>query len=346
MTKDYYKILEVSEFSTQEEIKKAYRKLARKWHPDVAGNTPDVISAFKEINEAYELLSDSVKKADYDRARKFYNYANKKNESVKQEENKGYSSKPNSKETTSDFMRKSASQGKKNKKGFSFNWEEFLAKKYRADQFKKEKNTDAAQKGNDIYTDVSISIFEAINGTTKVLNMLQTQVCPKCAGRKFVNGSKCSNCNGSGEISNYKRFSVKIPAGIKDKSKIRLAEEGEKGINGGKNGDLYLTIHIIEPKNYKTEGLNILKTVQIAPYEAVLGTVISVPTLKGSVSVKIPANTVSGQKIRLNGCGIEASSKIGDMIITVEIQLPKTLSQAEIELYKKLKEISSSDVRA
>ena len=175
--------------------------------------------------------------------------------------------------------------------------------------------------------------------------MLQTNLCPKCHGRKFVNGSECPFCKGKGETSTYKRFNVRIPAGISDKSKIRLAGEGEKGINGGANGDLYLTVHIREPKGYKTEGLNILKTVPITPFEAVLGANIVIPTLTGNVSLKIAPNTRNGQKIRLSGCGIEQNNKIGDMIVTVEIQIPKNLSDEEISLYKRLAEISTSTVR-
>ena len=136
MTKDYYKILEISEFSSQEDIKKAYRRLARKWHPDIAGNSADVIFMFKEINEAYEFLSNSVKKADYDKARKFYNYAREsKTESTKTKDtNNTYSTKPNFKETSSQDK-------KSDKKAFSFNWEEFLANKNRGKQFRsREKN--------------------------------------------------------------------------------------------------------------------------------------------------------------------------------------------------------------
>lgn len=339
MTKDYYKILEISEFSTQEEIKKAYRKLARKWHPDIAGGSADVISRFKDINEAYEFLSNNIKRADYDRARKFYNYANENREEKTSEDKTAAknTTKPNFKETDG------IKEDSKNK--FSFNWEEFLAKKNWTNRFSKDNDAREPKKGNDIYTDISISVFEAINGTVKVINMLQTQVCPKCNGRKFVNGAICEHCKGSGESASHKRFSVKIPAGIKNASKIRLSGEGEKGINGGKNGDLYLSVHIQEPKNYKTEGLNILKTIQIPMYDAVLGTTITVPTLKGNVTVKIPQNTMNGQKVRLNGCGIESGKKIGDMIITLEIQLQQSYTPEEIELYKKLKEISSSNVR-
>lgn len=338
MTKDYYKILDIPEFSTQDEIKNAYRKLARKWHPDVAGSTEDVISKFKEINEAYEILSDRVKKADYDTARKFYNYAN--SNTAKKTTAEQNTTNPNTKSCKAETK----NTAEKNA-GFSFNWEEFVSKARKESHSKNEQSAYAPQKGENIYADVEITVLEAISGTVKVINMLQTNVCPKCGGRKFVNGSKCSHCEGKGEISSYKKFSVKIPAGVKNNSKIRLAEEGEKGLYGGKNGDLYLTVHIIEPKDYKTEGLNVLKTVTVAPYEAVLGANVTVTTLYGKVSLKIAPNTKNGQKIRLNGCGIEQGNKVGDMIVTVEIQIPKNLTNEEIELYKRLQDIASTNVR-
>ena len=181
MTKDYYKILGVTEFNTADEIKNAYRKLARKWHPDIAGNTEDVIVMFKNINEAYDTLSNPIKKNEYDRARRFYNYAKESSE------------------------RKEKSSYKKTetaKKGFSFNWEDFILRKKRNESFKEEH---LPQKGADITTDVEISVLEAIEGITKVVNMLQTQMCPKCKGRKFVNGTICQHCNGKGEETTYKK---------------------------------------------------------------------------------------------------------------------------------------------
>ena len=184
-----------------------------------------------------------------------------------------------------------------------------------------------------------------MSGTVKTINMLQTQVCPKCNGRRFANGSICSHCKGKGEVSEYKKFNVKIPAGITNKSKIRLSGEGTRGINGGKNGDLYITINIKEPKTYQTEGLDIIKTIPVTPYEAVLGANISIVTLNGKVTVKLPPHTQNGQKIRLNNCGLVQNNKIGDMILRVEIQIPKNLSEEELDLYKKLEEISSHNIR-
>ena len=329
MTKDYYKILNISENSTQDEIKSAYRRLARKWHPDVAGNSNEAINKFKDINEAYETLSDSIRKSNYDKARKFYSYSSV---NIKEE------TKTTKSTSTKENNFKNTKQTYHTKDSFKFSWEDFFFKSQKQE-------TSAPKKGKDVYSDIEISIFEALGGTTKVINMLQTNICPKCGGRKFVNASECSFCKGKGETSTYKRFNVKIPAGISDKSKIRLAGEGEKGICGGANGDLYLTIHIKEPKGYKTEGLNILKTIPITPFEAVLGANISVPTLKGNISLKIAPNTRNGQKIRLSGCGIEQNKQVGDMIVTVEIQIPKNLSDEEISLYKRLAEISTSSVR-
>ena len=337
MTKDYYKILEVSEFCSEQDIKAAYRKLARKLHPDVAGNSEENVRRFKDLNEAYQALSNKAKRADYDTARRYYNYSSttKKRESVNNATNPGFESKRKDEEHVTQAY---------SKEGLRFSWEEILSK-YRQHSKQTAKNTSTStqpKRGNDIHTDVEISFAEALSGTTKVINMLQTHICPKCGGRKFANGTVCNTCNGKGEISEYRKFSVKIPAGVKDNSKIRLSGEGEKGLNGGANGDLYIIVHIKAPLDYKTEGLNILKNVSIAPYEAVLGTNLKVKTPNGDVTVKITPNTLNGQKIRLSGCGIETNSKVGDMILTIEIQIPKNLTQEEVDLYKRLRDSANS----
>ena len=333
MTKDYYKILELTEFCTEQDIKTAYRRLARKWHPDIAGNTEEAVKRFKELNEAYEILSDKTQKTNYDTARRYYNYSSTQKQSEKNTTN------PNTKTYSQNQTQNTESK----KENFYFNWEELISKYMQHTNQDNKKTTSQnsfPKRGSDINTDVEVTLLEAINGTTKVINMLHTQVCPKCAGRKFVNGNVCPHCKGKGETSDYKKFSVKIPAGIKDKSKIRLSGEGEKGLNGGSNGDLYITVHIKAPLDYTTEGLNVLKTVTITPYEAVLGENITVKTPDGNVTVKISPNTQNGQKIRLARCGLNSNGKVGDMILTVEIQIPKSLTNEEIELYKKLKAVS------
>ncbi len=344
MTKDYYKILELTELCTDKDIKAAYRRLARKWHPDIAGNTEEAVKKFKELNEAYQTLSDRLQRYTYDTARKYYNYSSTKK--AQTTENNKTTTNPNP-NPNPQSAKESKENTKQNNSNFNFNWEELLSKYKKFTNKECKKNTSnqpLPKRGRDINTDVEITISEAINGTTKVVNMLHTCVCPKCGGRKFVNGSICTRCSGNGEVSDYKRFSVKIPSGIKDKSKIRLAGEGEKGLNGGANGDLYITVHIKAPLDYTTEGLNILKTVYITPYEAILGGNISVKTTDGNVTVKITPCTQSGQKIRLAGCGLSSNGNRGDMILTVEIQIPKTVSKEEVELYEKLKNISDKYV--
>jgi len=330
MDKDYYKILGVNESDSDETIKNMYRKLARKWHPDIAGNNAEALRRFKEINEAYEVLSDKFKRDEYDRARNFYNYAKNGFDTEKKETNdiKAKQYKSTGSFTSNPYF-----------KNFSVNWEELFSSK------NNKKESHAPQKGQDIFTDVEISIFEAINGSEKVINMLQTSTCPKCGGRKFINGSLCHHCNGKGEISSHKKFTVKIPVGIKNGAKIRLSNEGCPGLYGGCNGDLYINIFIKEDKNYKTEGLNIIKSVAVSPYEAVLGADIEVKTLNGTYMVKIPEMSQNGQKIRLSGCGIVQNNKIGDMIIVLEIRIPKKLSEEEKNLYKKLSEISNCNIR-
>ncbi len=334
MDKDYYKILGVNESDTAENIKLAYRKLARNWHPDVAGNSADVLSKFKEINEAYEILSDKLKKEEYDKARKFYKYAKYGAEYTSAKENK----------TTTNSGTKDSYTSNPYFKNFSFNWDDLFCGKQK-NQENQKNEIPKPQRGHDISTDIEITIFEAMNGCEKVINMLQTTPCPKCGGRKFVNGNLCPYCNGKGEHTEHKKFTVKIPAGIKNNSKIRLSKEGERGQDGGANGDLYITIHVKEICDYETDGLNILKTAYITPQEAVLGTTLEIKTISGNYSVKIAPNTQNGRKIRLSGCGIVQNDKVGDMIIVLEIRIPQNLSKEEIELYKKLSEISSHNVR-
>jgi len=147
---------------------------------------------------------------------------------------------------------------------------------------KKEKSTN----GKDINLNVTINITETITGTNRTINVLHSEQCPKCQGRKFINGEKCTMCKGTGEVSVHKKLNVKIPAGVKHGAKIRIQGEGNKGTNGGKNGDLYLNIEISDSKIFKYDGLNVLLELPITPYEAVLGANIEVPTLCGNISMK------------------------------------------------------------
>ena len=361
MEKNYYEILGIKPDASDSEIKSAFRKLARKWHPDIAGNTPEAVSKFKEINEAYEILSNPEKRKKYDTLRGILNQAktskttsntktNSKSETKKDnksnnQQNKTQEDKYNYKNNTSSSKTTNQTH-QNNKNAFQDAWESFLKKTKEPEKTKQKKYTAKKIDGKDITSEITITVLEALQGTTRSVNILHTEACPKCQGRKFANGSICGYCKGAGEISVHKKLSVKIPEKVKDGAKIRIAGEGNQGFNGGKNGDLYLIIKVdTEHSQYKYDGLNILQTIPIEPYEAVLGSTIEVKTPDGFVQMKIMPNTMNGQKYRLAKEGLEKDGKKGDMIVTISIEIPKDLTAEERILYEKLKLASNRNIR-
>lgn len=337
--KNLYAILEISSSANETVIKAAYRKLARKYHPDLNSGDESCVEKFKEITEAYEILSDSKTKKNYDILRGYY-----KNTSYAKfnEAEKAY------KETTKEEKKENPGMHKE-PDGFSNIFNDILegfkntTSSARNQQFKTKQMR--PERGADINTDVKISMSEAKEGTTRTINILHTEICPNCEGRPFTNGAKCPVCKGLGEQSTHKKLNVKIPAHVKHGSKIRIANEGNKGYNGGRNGDLYLNIKIESDLNFKYEGLNALCTVPITPFEAILGASIEVATPNGKVSMKILPGTHSGQKFRLAGQGMKQDGKTGDMIVTVNIETPKKPSKEELKLYEKLRDITKTDIR-
>lgn len=339
--KNYYEILEVESDATVEELKTAYRRLARKYHPDIAGN--EGVEKFKEITEAYETLSDETKRKRYDILRGILNYnKSAENKNTQKEAKKAYQQAQNQEDIIKEANKKNTDSGAKKQtsssQDFSNIFNEFL------DGFKSKtkpkKETHKPINGENITTDVVITMSEAINGVSKTVNILSSQECNNCHGRKFANGYNCPICGGSGIISKHKKITVKIPANVKPNSKIRIPSEGNPGLYGGKNGDLYLNVVIENNSNFKYDGLNVLCTIPITPPEAVLGTTINVPTTDGNVLMKIMPKTNSGQKYRLTGQGLTKNGKTGDMIVTVNIEIPQNLSDKELELYKQLKDFA------
>ena len=340
--KNYYSILGVSIDADDAEIKSAYRNLARKYHPDI---NPEGAQKFKEISEAYETLSDHVKRLKYDTINGFFK--TKKTHTSSQKAQQEYTKKeePKQEEPKQEKPKQEKAPKKEPKKEVK---KDNFAKKFNnifEDFTKQKKSKPAPKKGADINEEISISIKEAVEGTERVINVMHTTSCPHCKGRKFINGAECPVCNGTGEKNDHRKITVKIPKNIKNGAKLRVPNEGNKGENGGKNGDLFLKINIQSNSKMEIEGNNIFYKVPITPVEAALGGNISIPSFEGALSLKLPPKTKAGQKFRLAGQGLKQGGKQGDMIVTVYIEIPSSLSDDEIKLYEKLKKMSSKDIR-
>lgn len=320
--KDYYKILGVGTNADKKDIKKAYRELARKFHPDINPGNQLYEQKFKEIGEAYHVLVDEKKRLQYDILRGVAN-AKAESQQAKQQASRAYSEQKQENTNT---------KKEEPKKSFEDVFAGFAGK------FSKGFSKPQSAKGGDITTDVHISVAEAYNGTVRKVNILRTEKCYKCKGRRVINHVSCDKCNGTGEISTHKQLNVKIPPKVKEKSKIKISGEGNRGANGGENGDLYLLIHIIKSAFFTYDGLHVHCEVPITPSEAALGGEIQVPSIDGFINMKIPSETRSGQKFKLAGEGLPDinSNKRGDQIVTVKIEIPSNLSDKEKDLYRQL----------
>lgn len=354
--KNYYDILGVTPDSDNDEVKTSYRTLARKYHPDInkeAGST----DKFKDILEAYETLSDETKRKQYDMVNGFYKTPKNhfKNEtSYKTEPNKDSFEKDGSqnkqdinqkanKRDTTEFKNKKENNETLNNTYFKDKVNSIL------DEISKNHNTNKHQKhspknGDDINTNITISLEEAIQGAERQVNILHKECCPHCKGRKFINNSKCPKCNGTGIYELNRKITVKIPAGIKNNTKLRLKNEGNPGFFGGKSGDLYICVKINQNETI-IDGNDIICKVPISPFEAVLGGTISINSVNGNIQLTIPPLTQSGQKFQISNKGLKTNGNVGDMIIIVEIQIPKSLSEEEKSLYGKLKKVSTKNIR-
>ncbi|MBR6163046.1 DnaJ domain-containing protein [bacterium] len=358
--KNLYKMLGVTSDATPTEIKVAYRTLVRKLHPDVSSDPQDT-EKFKELKDVYEILIDPEKRKKYDILYSYYlskNYHNKteephitpetpsepqKEEKMKEEEIK-QADIPDEDDAPEVPKKK---KSKKKEEDFTSKFSNVMNTLFSSDDKKEEKVSSSAEETLDIYMDISVTVNEAIEGTSRIVNILHSAPCPNCGGKKFVNGASCIMCQGTGEISIYKKLNVKIPAGIMNGSKIRVKGEGNSSPDGSEDGDLYLNVIVQHSDMFKYDNLNILCDVPITPYEAVLGATVEIPTPQGIFKMKVPPMTNSGQKFRISGEGLvdkETNNK-GDVIATVTIKIPPTYSNDEIKHYKQLKKLSAYNVR-
>src|SRR5882672_3921109 len=350
--RDYYEVLGVNRDASEEEIKKAYRKLAMKHHPDRNPDNPKSEGLFKEAKEAYEVLCDSVKRAAYDQ----YGHAGV--------------------DPHSGMGAGAAGAGFG---GFADAFGDIFG-----DIFGGGRGRSNVYRGADLRYNLEIVLEEAARGTeTKIriptmqecetchgsgakpgtqptacttcgghgqVRMQQgffsiQQTCPKCHGSGKIVQSPCVTCHGAGRIKQHKTLSVKIPAGVDEGDRIRLSGEGESGVNGGPPGDLYVVIHLKPHAVFQREGDDLRCEMPISFTQAALGGEIEIPTLDGSAKIKVPPETQTHQVFRLRGKGIKGvrSSYPGDLLCEVVIETPVRLTDRQKDLLRELEEINTKD---
>ena len=323
--KDYYAILGVKRDASQKEIKQAFRKLARRYHPDVNPGDSSAEGKFKEINEAYEVLSDPEKRKKYDQFGDKWQYAD--------QFTSGYGA--------GDFGRE----------GVNFDFGDLGAGDlggifdniFRGFGATGGRATRRPRKGRDIESPVEVTLEEAYKGTTRMLQTQAEDACQVCSGQGALGNAPCFSCGGSGRILRPRNLEVNIPPGVRDGSRVRIAGEGMEGQAGGAKGDLYLVISVKPHNRFERKGDDLHVEVSVTLTDAMLGGEVEVPTLKGKLALKIPPETQNGKVFRMAGQGMPhlGGSKKGDLFAKVHIVLPTKLTEREKELFEELKELRS-----
>ena len=363
--RDYYEVLGVSKTATQDELKKAYRKLARKYHPDLNKDNPEAAEKFKECNEAYSVLSDEQKRAQYDQF------------GPEAFENGGMGGGP-------------GAGGFGGFGGFGGSGMEDIFDMFFGGQGRGGRSNNAGpQRGADLRFDMEMTGEEAAFGVEKEISLKRAERCEHCHGEGAEPGSKvetcpechgsgyvrftqntmfgqmvnerpcsrchgegkiisnpCKECGGSGTVKKTKKLKVKIPAGVDNGSRLRVGGEGEAGLKGGPSGDLYVYLYVKPHKFFERDGTTVLCEVPINIVQATLGAEIKVPTLDGQVTMKVPEGTQPGKVMRLKGKGIPSlrGGGRGDQLVRMKVVVPTKLTDKQKDALQKFADISKDNI--
>lgn len=369
LEKDYYKVLGVSKTASKDEIKQSYRKLARENHPDANTDDPQAAERFKEISEAYNVLSDEKRRKEYDEARSLFGGG-------------GYT--PGGGNTGPGGFDMSDLFGTPGGTTRGGGGGERLSDLFGGLFGNRTRSGGAtrSRRGSDVETETSLSFREAAEGATRSFQLSSDapcatckgtgaragtapRMCPKCSGtghasqnlggfslsepcdecrgRGLVVDDPCPTCSGSGRGKSTRTIQTRIPGGVHDGQKIRLKGKGAPGENGGPAGDLYVVVHVKEHAVFGRNGDNLTITVPVTVPEAALGADVRVPTLGGfPVTVKVPPGTQNGRKLRVRGKGATRKDGTpGDMIVTFEVKVPQTLNGDAREALEKFRAATS-----
>jgi curved DNA-binding protein len=330
--KDYYQSLGVPRNAGEAEIKRAFRKLAREHHPDVAKDKKKAEEKFKEINEAYEVLGDPEKRKRYDELGANWQSGAEFRPPPGWDQFGGARGRERRTEAGGFEFQFGGT-------GFSDFFEQLFGGAARGRHpypgaFEDER---LAERGRDIEGDILVTLEEARRGSVRSVSVRRNVPCPQCSGSGRSLGRICTSCGGTGQVQHTETCQVKIPAGVAEGQKLRLAGRGEAGAGSGGPGDLFLRVRMARHPDFEVDGHNLVHEVELAPWEAVLGASVEVPTLDGKVSIRIPAGTQTGQKLRVRGRGLaERNGTHGDLIVVASIEVPPTVSDKERQLWEQL----------
>jgi curved DNA-binding protein len=312
--RDYYETLGVSKTASDDEIRKAFRKLARKYHPDVNKDKATAEEKFKQINEAYEVLGDPEKRRKYDELGANWNQPG------------GFQPPPgwDTQQSGGGFRRYTSGDGggvefEFGGTGFSDFFEAFFSggrsqAGFGGGSFGQRRT--GAERGSDVEADIMVTLEEALHGSKRTISLRR------------------------GNSNKVETYQVKIPKGVHEGQRIRLAGQGEAGAGGGKSGDLFLRVRLARHPDFTVEGNDLIHEVKIPPWQAALGGELQVPTLEGNVRLKLPPGTQGGQRFRLRGHGLPtAAGTRGNLFVEAQIQIPKKLTEREREIWSQLAEL-------
>jgi curved DNA-binding protein len=337
--KDYYEVLGVPRGASADDIRKAFRKLARQYHPDVAKDKKVAEEKFKEINEAYEVISDPAKRKKYDELG-----ANWK-QGAEFRPPPGWQN-----------MRGGRAAGNANGSeeyhfggtGFSDFFESLFGGAGRRGGFSGFADAEeSAGRGRDVEGDIMVTLEEALHGSVRPINVQRGVTCERCGGNGMRGQHVCNVCGGSGRITKADTYQVRIPSGVTEGQRLRIAGRGEVGIGGGTAGDLFLRVRLARHPDFEIDGHNLIHEIDVSPWEAVLGAQVRVPTLEEPVSIKVPSGTQNGQRLRVRNRGLpQRGGTRGDLLVGVRIEVPKEINERERSLWEQLARESGFNPRS
>lgn len=327
---DYYSVLGVTRNADEAAIKRAYRELARKYHPDV-NKSADAEERFKALNEAHQVLSDSDKRAKYDRFGADW---------------ERYQTAPADTAGGTDFSEWFASQNAGPNARYEYRssggegFSDFFESMFGSASPRRGRRR-AARRGDDHEQTVEVGLREAFTGTTRTFDMQVSDTCSACGGDGFIGGAMCHVCGATGTVPRRGRIEVTIPAGIREGQKVRVAGKGSPGLDGGAPGDVFLRVRLKPDPTYSIDGNDLKADVPVPLYTALLGGEVVVPTLTGKVALTIPPETQNGRVFRLRRQGWPhaiGSSERGDLLARVSVVLPTGLSEREQDAFEQLRD--------